>query len=222
MLSMIEMDSFGKDTAIYLQDKVFFIKSSNFFIIINSPFFVSPGEIHQTRGFQTTAILQLYPPAAITCCVLQADWGLVAAGTAHGLALFDYLKQKPVIVKCTLNPNDLTGAGDAPISRRKSFKKSLRESFRRLRKGRSQRRANAAAANNPSQTPASAASPPQRKLPTEESQNFNPLEAKPVERQIEARPVDDAMGSIVRCLYFARTFLINGIFYFLNYNFKNK
>lgn len=37
---------------------------------------------------------------------------------------------------------DLSGAGDTPISRRKSFKKSLRESFRRLRKGRSQRRTN--------------------------------------------------------------------------------
>lgn len=38
---------------------------------------------------------------------------------------------------------DLSGASDTPISRRKSFKKSLRESFRRLRKGRSQRRTNA-------------------------------------------------------------------------------
>lgn len=37
---------------------------------------------------------------------------------------------------------DLTGAGEQ-LSRRKSFKKSLRESFRKLRKGRSTR-------NNPS------------------------------------------------------------------------
>lgn len=35
---------------------------------------------------------------------------------------------------------DLSTAGDAPISRRKSFKKSLRESFRRLRKGRNSTR----------------------------------------------------------------------------------
>lgn len=63
------------------------------------------GEINQPRGFQATSILQLHPPAAVTCAVLQADWGLVAAGTAHGLALFDYKKQKPVLVKCTLNPN---------------------------------------------------------------------------------------------------------------------
>lgn len=35
---------------------------------------------------------------------------------------------------------DLTGAGEQ-LSRRKSFKKTLRESFRRLRKGRSTRSA---------------------------------------------------------------------------------
>ncbi|KAK9707867.1 LLGL2 [Popillia japonica] len=165
------------------------------------------GSIHQTRGFQANSILQLYPPAAVTCVVLRPDWGLLAAGTAHGLALFDYIRQKPVIVKCTLNPSDLTGAGDAPISRRKSFKKSLRESFRRLRKGRSTRRTTTNQNSPTSNTPSTKTSPAPRSSPADE--NFSPLEAKPVERQIEARAVDDAMGSIVRCLYFARTFLIN-------------
>jgi len=56
-------------------------------------------------GYQPTAILQLHPPAAVTSLVLQAEWGLLAAGTAHGLALFDYIRHKPVITKCTLNPN---------------------------------------------------------------------------------------------------------------------
>ncbi|CAG9824720.1 unnamed protein product [Phaedon cochleariae] len=164
------------------------------------------GDIHQPRGFQATAVLQLHPPAAVTCCVLHSDWGLVAAGTAHGLALLDYVKNKPVMVKCTLNPNDLTGAGDTPISRRKSFKKSLRESFRRLRRGRSTRRP-----KEDGKQPASAASPPARRLPPAggDPEPFSPLEAKPVERQIEARQTDDSMGSFVRCLYFARTFLVN-------------
>ncbi|CAH1129271.1 unnamed protein product [Ceutorhynchus assimilis] len=158
------------------------------------------GNIRQVRGFQATTLLQLHPPAAVTCAVLHADWGLVAAGTAHGLALLDYIKNKPVVVKCTLNPNDLTGQGDAPISRRKSFKKSLRESFRRLRKGRSTRHA-----KEDKQTPPA----PVRKTPVSEQGDINPIEAKPVERQIEARPVEDSIGSFVRCLYFARTFLIN-------------
>lgn len=129
------------------------------------------------------SVLQILPPAAVTCTAVQSQWNLVAAGTAHGLVLFDYHTQSPVLHKCTLNPNDLTGAGET-LSRRKSFKKTLRESFRRLRKGRSTR-------NNPS------------------AQATTPAETRPVERQIEARPVDDGMGSMVRCLTFAQTHLTN-------------
>lgn len=98
------------------------------------------------------------------------------------MVLYDYKNNRPVLHKCTLNPNDLTGAGET-ISRRKSFKKSLRESFRRLRKGRSTR--NIPAVNIPAET-------------------------RPVERQIEARAVDDGMGSMIRCLTFAQTYITNG------------
>jgi len=35
---------------------------------------------------------------------------------------------------------EMSGVGESTMSRRKSFKKSLRESFRRLRRGRSDRR----------------------------------------------------------------------------------
>ncbi|XP_067622732.1 lethal(2) giant larvae protein isoform X3 [Eurosta solidaginis] len=133
-------------------------------------------------GVEITGILQVLPPASITCLALEADWGLVAGGTAHGLVLFDYNAFLPVFQRCTLNPNDLTGAGEQ-LSRRKSFKKSLRESFRKLRKGRSTR-------NNPSQVPTT-------------------LEARPIERQVEARSTDDGMGSMVRCLQFAKTFITN-------------
>lgn len=131
-------------------------------------------------GLQVTSILQVLPPGAITCLALQSNWNLVAAGTGHGLVLFDYHYHHPVLYRCTLNAND-TGAGEA-LSRRKSFKKTLRESFRRLRKGRSTR-------NNPSAT----------QVPI--------TETRPVERQIEARPVDDAMNSLVRCVTFAQTFI---------------
>ncbi|XP_053682563.1 lethal(2) giant larvae protein [Sabethes cyaneus] len=135
------------------------------------------------EGVNFSSILQVLPPAAVTCIAVQSQWSLVAAGTAHGLVLFDYHSQNPVLHKCTLNPNDLTGAGET-LSRRKSFKKTLRESFRRLRKGRSTR-------NNPG------------------AQAATPAETRPVERQIEARPVDDGMGSMVRCLTFAQTFVTN-------------
>uniref|UniRef100_A0A1B6LPM2 Uncharacterized protein n=1 Tax=Graphocephala atropunctata TaxID=36148 RepID=A0A1B6LPM2_9HEMI len=169
-------------------------------------------------GYQADSVLQLHPPAAVTALALQAGWQLVAAGTAHGLALYDYQRHVPVTCKCTLNPNDLSGVGDAPISRRKSFKKSLRESFRRLRKGRSGRHGEKRGAQSPAPTD-------RRKDRTmvkaddtvSESPSLgrggatptSPLEAKPVERAVEARPVDDALGSMVRCLSFARTYIIS-------------
>nr|XP_040222509.2 lethal(2) giant larvae protein [Anopheles coluzzii]XP_040222510.2 lethal(2) giant larvae protein [Anopheles coluzzii]XP_040222511.2 lethal(2) giant larvae protein [Anopheles coluzzii]XP_049463038.1 lethal(2) giant larvae protein [Anopheles coluzzii]XP_049463040.1 lethal(2) giant larvae protein [Anopheles coluzzii] len=143
------------------------------------------------EGVNFLGVLQVLPPAAITCIAMQSKWSLVAAGTAHGLVLFDYQNQAPVLHKCTLNPNDLTGAGET-LSRRKSFKKTLRESFRRLRKGRSTR-------NNPNAGGAGAGGQHQQSA----------AETRPVERQIEARPVDDGMGSMVRCLTFAQTFITN-------------
>ncbi|XP_068976535.1 lethal(2) giant larvae protein homolog 1 isoform X5 [Bombus flavifrons] len=157
-------------------------------------------------GFQPQSLLQLYPPAAVTALAMHSEWGLLAAGTAHGLAVFDYTRAKAVNVKCTLNPNDLSGAGDTPISRRKSFKKSLRESFRRLRKGRSQRRTNA---TSPTRNTTSEKKKETSSVASSPSGDLSPVELKPVERQVEARPVDDALGSMVRCLYFARSYIIS-------------
>ncbi|XP_054154460.1 LLGL scribble cell polarity complex component 2-like [Oppia nitens] len=169
------------------------------------------GNIKFEVGYQPSSIVQLQPPAAITALSLYSEWGLIAAGTAHGFVMFDYQSRKSVLTKTTLNPHDLMGAagGDAIITRRKSFKKSLRESFRRLRKGRSQRGDKRAA--SPSSTAASSTSPSKsieegRKSPKGE---IIQLETKPVERQIEARSADDAMGSMVRCLYFSNAFIIN-------------
>lgn len=162
------------------------------------------GAINLPQGYQVSSVLQLSPPAAVTSLCAQWEWGLVCAGTAHGLALYDALRAAPLLHKCTLNPHDPSGAGDTPISRRKSFKKSLRESFRRLRKGRSQRRQTTAA------SPTSPVQPAPKKTTTPAIQQTDiDAEVKPVERAIEARSTDDAFGSMVRCLYFTRTFLVN-------------
>lgn len=98
----------------------------------------------------------------------------------------------------------MSGTGDQPMSRRKSFKKSLRESFRRLRKGRSQR----PSTSGPKSIPTSPISKPE----DQSSNNAGPsisAEVRPVERQIEARNVDDGMGSMVRCLLMVKTFVIS-------------
>lgn len=132
------------------------------------------------EGITVSSVLQVLPPAAITCIALESEWNLIAAGTAHGLVIFDYSTNQTVLQKCTLNPADLTGDGEQ-LSRRKSFKKTLRESFRRLRRGRSTR-------NNPNTAPTI-------------------IDTRPIERQVEARPVNDGMGSMIRCLTFSRTYI---------------
>uniref|UniRef100_A0A8D8ZVM3 Protein lethal(2) giant larvae n=1 Tax=Cacopsylla melanoneura TaxID=428564 RepID=A0A8D8ZVM3_9HEMI len=155
-------------------------------------------------GYQPSALLQLHPPAAVTALILHTEWGVAVAGTAHGMAVFDIVRHLPICVKCTLNPSDIT-SGDAPISRRKSFKKSLRESFRRLRKGRSVRHPEpASAAGNKKPT-----SPQERRIAAADS--GIPGEAtKPVERAVEARgPQEDSLGSMVRCLYLGASYIVS-------------
>ncbi|CAL8123087.1 unnamed protein product [Orchesella dallaii] len=147
-------------------------------------------------SFTITALLQIKPPAAVTALALEAPNGVIAVGTAHGVLLFDFFRKKVVMVKSTLNPNDVMAAGDTPISRRKSIKKSLRESFRRLRKGRSQR---APSGSSPIKSPS---------LSTVQSPGGDPP-SKPVERAIEARGADDAMSSMVRSVTFAKTYIIS-------------
>ncbi|KAL0892808.1 hypothetical protein ABMA27_014503 [Loxostege sticticalis] len=162
------------------------------------------GALTFPQGYQVTSVVQISPPAAVTSLAAQWEWGVVCAGTAHGLALIDAICATPLLHKCTLNPHDHSGAGDTPISRRKSFKKSLRESFRRLRKGRSQRR------QTTTSSPTSPSQPnPKKADKTAPAPAEADVEIKPVERAVEARSTDDAFGSMVRCLYFARTFLIN-------------
>ncbi|XP_065560040.1 lethal(2) giant larvae protein-like isoform X2 [Artemia franciscana] len=151
--------------------------------------------IKQPFGYKASSVVQLHPPAAITCLALHSSWGLIAVGTAHGLGLVDVVQLKGVVAKCTLTANDIVG-GDHPMSRRKSFKKSLRESFRRLRKGRSQmntERKGIADKGTGSQTPVT---------PT-------PAETRPVERQIEARNNDDSMAGMIRCLHLATTYIVS-------------
>jgi len=124
------------------------------------------------------------------------EYGLLAVGTAHGVVLYDNIQSVIVLAKCTLNAQDIANADDNPMSRRKSLKKSLRESFRRLRKGRSQR--------NKKSTPTTT-DPIKRELPRSDSP-----ETRPVERAIEARSgSEDGLGSMVRCLHFAETFIAN-------------
>lgn len=105
---------------------------------------VRPGSHKFEPGYQLSSFVQLEPPVAATSLDLRSEWHLYAVGTSYGFFLYDYANKHSVVNKCTLNVQDFAiVSGDAPgtgaMSRKKSFRKSLRESFRRLRRGRSQR-----------------------------------------------------------------------------------
>lgn len=164
------------------------------------------GEVTFPPGFQPIAVMQISPPAACTALAFHSEWQLVAAGTAHGFGLFDYAQKKEVTSRCTLNPEDLTGTSDTPISRRKSFKKSLRESFRHLRRRRSERRKAAEEKAKEEKKDEEKTEGIEVKSSPAKTPPASP-ESRPVERQVEARNPEDSIGSMVRCLYFASTYI---------------
>uniref|UniRef100_A0A8C2PWU7 LLGL scribble cell polarity complex component 1 n=1 Tax=Cyprinus carpio TaxID=7962 RepID=A0A8C2PWU7_CYPCA len=156
------------------------------------------GSVVFAPGFQPVVLVQCMPPAAVTAVTLHAEWNLIAFGTSHGFGLFDYHRRNPVLARCTLHPNDSL-AMEGPLSRVKSLKKSLRQSFRRIRKSRVSGKKRAVVYS-----------------PTSKVQEANAqlaehdAEVTPVQRRIEPRSADDSLSGVVRCLCFADTFLRDG------------
>ncbi|XP_071319576.1 LLGL scribble cell polarity complex component 2 isoform X2 [Trachinotus anak] len=146
-------------------------------------------------GFQPFALVQCQPPAVVTALTLHSEWKLVAFGTSHGFGLYDYQQKNNVLIKCTLNPSDQL-AMEGPLSRVKSIKKSLRQSFRRIRRSRVSLRKHHI--NNAAKLQDANA-----RLEAELAE----MELAPVQRKIEARSSDDSFTGLVRTLYFADTFL---------------
>uniref|UniRef100_A0A674EQP5 LLGL scribble cell polarity complex component 1 n=1 Tax=Salmo trutta TaxID=8032 RepID=A0A674EQP5_SALTR len=147
-------------------------------------------------GFQPLVVVQALPPASVTAVTLHAEWNLVAFGTSHGFGLFDYHRHTAVLARCTLHPNDSL-AMEGPLSRVKSLKKSLRQSFRRIRKSR------VSGKKRPVPTPTSKIQEANAALADQE-------EVAPVQRRIEPRSADDSLSGVVRCLCFADTYLRDG------------
>lgn len=147
--------------------------------------------------------------------------------------------------RCTLHPSDSL-AMEGPLSRAKSLKKSLRQSFRRIRKSRVSGAKRAANANSKVRWAGRRTLPPvagpgpqppggrgwdvgwqavwqkmvSRSPTALQLQEANAqlagqacphdVEMTPVQRRIEPRSADDSLSGVVRCLYFADTFLRDG------------
>ncbi|XP_061455140.1 lethal(2) giant larvae protein homolog 1 isoform X1 [Rhineura floridana] len=157
------------------------------------------GSLSFAPGFQPSALVQCMPPAAVTAVTLHSEWNLVAFGTSHGFGLYDYYRRNSVLARCTLHPNDSL-AMEGPLSRVKSLKKSLRQSFRRIRKSRvsGKKRVNTSSPSSKVQ---------EANAQLAEQPGPHEVEMTPVQRRIEPRSADDSLSGVVRCLYFADTFL---------------
>ncbi|KAI4822805.1 hypothetical protein KUCAC02_008332, partial [Chaenocephalus aceratus] len=138
----------------------------------------------------------VHAPASVTAVALHAEWNLISFGTIPGFGLFDYHRRNALLARCTLHPNDSL-AMEGPLSRVKSLKKSLRQSFRRIRKSRVSGKKRPIATPTSKVQEANAALAEQRTWP-------------PIQRRIEPRSADDSLSGVVRCLCFADTFLRDG------------
>ncbi|XP_009989818.1 PREDICTED: lethal(2) giant larvae protein homolog 2 [Tauraco erythrolophus] len=156
------------------------------------------GPVRFEAGFQPFVLVQCQPPAVVTSLALHSEWKLVAFGTSHGFGLFDHQQKRLVFVKCTLHPSDQL-ALEGPLSRVKSLKKSLRQSFRRIRRSRVSSRKRRGGSGNASEVQEANARFDQDAL--------QEMELAPVQRKIEARSAEDSFTGFVRTLYFADTFL---------------
>ncbi|CAO2646089.1 LLGL scribble cell polarity complex component 2 [Lemmus lemmus] len=154
-----------------------------------------PGPVSFEPGFQPFVLVQCQPPAVVTSLALHSEWRLVAFGTSHGFGLFDHQQRRQVFVKCTLHPSDQL-ALEGPLSRVKSLKKSLRQSFRRMRRSR---------VSNHKRRPGGPAG--EAMGSKAERTGLQNMELAPVQRKIEARSAEDSFTGFVRTLYFADTYL---------------
>uniref|UniRef100_S4RD29 LLGL scribble cell polarity complex component 1 n=1 Tax=Petromyzon marinus TaxID=7757 RepID=S4RD29_PETMA len=169
---------------------------------------VRPGPRTLPAGYRPGLLLQVLPPAAVTALVLHAEWRLLAFGTSHGFGLFDYQKAHVVFARCTLHPSE-TLALEGPLSRVKSLKKSLRQSFRRIRKS----RVSGKKRDPPPPPPVGAQVQEANARLAEQQQEeaaARDADVAPVQRRVEPRSLDDSLSGLVRCLYFADTFLRDG------------
>lgn len=160
--------------------------------------------VHFPAGFQPFALVQCQPPAVVTSLALHTEWKLVTFGTSHGFGLYDYQQKRSVMVRCTLHPSDQL-ALEGPLSRVKSIKKSLRQSFRRIRGTRVSGRKRT--------VPGNGAAKVQEANARLDREALNEMELAPVQRRIEARSADDSFTGFVRSLYFADSFVRDGSYH---------
>ena len=83
-------------------------------------------------GYVLKTVVQCEPPAPITSMAVNEKYGLIAAGTSHGFGVFDMVLSKTALTRSTLVENDEAASG-AKLSKSKSLREGIRNSFRKLK-----------------------------------------------------------------------------------------
>lgn len=108
--------------------------------------------LHCQYGYKPMSVIKLYPHSVKTTCVrCLCDTDLLIVGTNCGFLIYDFAQMKTLIQKITSSPVEMQSLSDPRLQndfnsnepsssfvRGRSLKKSLRESFRRLRKNKLQ------------------------------------------------------------------------------------
>ncbi|WKY14844.1 hypothetical protein Q1695_000397 [Nippostrongylus brasiliensis] len=156
-------------------------------------------------GSNKSIIVQLKPALAVTAVAILSSRHLIAASNEYGFALVDVNKQTVLLQNSLVNQSDVAhvGAFDDALSRFKSMKKSIRQTFRKKKKTPVVSLDNTIGTVNSESSTREAASTNTAKV-FSENEDEDVLVAKPVERLIEERGASslDSPPWMIRCMRF--------------------
>uniref|UniRef100_A0A1I8HZZ0 LLGL domain-containing protein n=1 Tax=Macrostomum lignano TaxID=282301 RepID=A0A1I8HZZ0_9PLAT len=156
------------------------------------------------RLFEPASIISAFPPDRICSLTLDVGRGLAAVGTGFGLALIDTGANRCLTTHCTLAVASQTGAAAAPpatpakgsgsaaaapshSSAGSSITKSLRQSFRRLKKLRGGKRQEYTVTTEEAAEAAAAAGPSTSAETQPEAASEEPAAGTPAEKKKEKK-----------------------------------
>ena len=139
-------------------------------------------------GYLLSMVVQCEPPAPITAMAVNYKNDLIAVGTSHGFGVFDCATSKTVLTRSTLVENDEAASG-AKLSKSKSLREGIRNSFRRLKPKKAE------PGESPSKAPAATVETKEEKKEDEtEKQEEKKEEQKDAEETKEEQPVASDEG----------------------------
>lgn len=149
-------------------------------------------EVTLPTGYTVSYVVQCEPPAPVTAMIASNKYGLISVGTSHGFGVFDCVSKKTLLTRSTLVENDESASG-AKLSKTKSLREGIRNSFRRLKpkKAESTTDASVKAESKPSAGASAEPLPKVAETKTEEAEHKADDAEKPAEDKEPEKPAED-------------------------------